>query len=127
MKHRITLHGKPLEIELSDTAEQALFERSRPLIAEINLVFGCLIIKRVWFREEIDCPTVPVTDKLEACFNVVRYTKTCRIADIDNGAESESFPIEKDIGTYVPKRVFIDFRKGEFSGHYSYDRALKIA
>jgi len=127
MNHVITLCEKPIEIELSDRAEQAISNRDKPIIAEINLVFGCLVIKRVWFRETVGMETVPVCKGLEACFNVVRYAKTCCIADIDNGAESEDFPIVKDKKSFVPDKVFIDYKKGEFSGRYTYDRALKIA
>jgi len=127
MNHTITLYEKTVEIELSDRAEQILSNQEKTLIAEINLVFGCLVIKRVWFREVVEMETVPVCKGLEACFNVVRYAKTCCIADIDNGAESEDFPITKDKKTFVPDKVFIDYKKGEFSGHFTYDRALKIA
>ncbi len=126
MNHSIRLCDKPIEIELSRQAEQAVSARTQPLIAEINLIFGCLVVKRVWFKDQVDCETVPVTDGLEVCFNVVRYTKTCRIADIDNGAESEDFPIVKDKKSFVPDKLFIDYKKGEFSGSYTYNRALKI-
>ncbi len=120
MKHSITLLDKVIEIELSSRAEQAVSARIAPIIAEINLVFGCLVIKRVWFREQVDCDAVSVTPGLEVCFNVVRYAKTCCIADIDNGAEAEDFPIVKDKKTFVPDNLFIDYKKGAFSGSYTY-------
>ncbi len=120
MKHSITLLDKVIKIELSPRAEQAVSARMAPVIAEINLVFGCLVIKRVWFREQVDCETVSVTPGLEVCFNVVRYAKTCCIADIDNGAEAEDFPIVKDKKTFVPDNLFIDYKKGCFSGAYTY-------
>lgn len=120
MKHAITLLDKTIEIELSPRAERAVSARIAPIIAEINLVFGCLVIKRVWFREQVDCETVSVTQGLEVCFNVVRYAKTCCIADIDNGAEAEDFPLVKDKKTYVPDNLFIDYKKRRFSGSYTY-------
>ncbi len=120
MKYTVTLLDKVIVIELSQRAEQAVSARTTPIIAEINLVFGCLVIKRVWFREQVDCETVSVTQGLDVCFNVVRYAKTCCIADIDNGAESEDFPIVKDKKTFVPDNLFIDYKKGNFSGSYTY-------
>ncbi len=125
MRHSITLFDKPLKIELSRPAERAISARNAPIIAELNLVFGCMVIKRVWFREQVDCKTVPVTPGLEVCFNVVRYAKTCRIADIDNGAEAEDFPIVKDKKSFVPDKLFIDYKKGRFSGNYTYTPGLK--
>lgn len=126
MNYSISLCNKPMEIELSRHAEQALSAQSQPVIAEINLIFGCLVVKRVWFRDQVDCDTVPVTKGLEVCFNVVRYAKTCHISDIDNGAESEAFPIVKDKKSFVPDKVFIDYKKGNFSGSYTYNRALRM-
>ncbi len=124
MNYAISLCDKPITIELSRHAEQALSARSQPLIAEIHLIFGCLVVKRVWFRDQVDCDTVPVINGLEVCFNVVRYAKTCRIADIDNGAKAEDFPIVKDKKTFVPDKIFIDYKKGNFLGSYTYARDL---
>ncbi|NOZ36688.1 MAG: hypothetical protein GXP11_01210 [Gammaproteobacteria bacterium] len=120
MPHLVSLLDKTIKIELSRAAERAISARDTPIIAELNLVFGCLVIKRVWFREQIDCATVSVIPGLEICFNVVRYAKTCRIADIDNGAEAEDFPIVKEKKTFVPDQLFIDYKKGNFSGSYTY-------
>ncbi|VAX12129.1 hypothetical protein MNBD_GAMMA24-1964 [hydrothermal vent metagenome] len=123
MKHAVTLLDKTIKIELSQAAERAISARNTPIIAEMNLVFGCLVIKRVWFKEQVDIDTVSVTPGLDLCFNVVRYTKTCRIADIDNGAEAEDFPLAKDKKTFVPDNLFIDYKKGCFSGNYTYLKA----
>ncbi len=127
MNYTITLYDKPVEIELSSRAEQNIAVRDTPIIAEVNLVFGCLVIKRVWFRESVEMETVQVIKGLDVCFNVVRYAKTCCITDIDNGAESEDFPIVKDKKSFVPDKVFIGYKKGEFFGQFTYDRTLKIA
>lgn len=123
MRYSATLFDKTVKIELSRPAERAISARNTPIIAELNLVFGCMVIKRVWFREQVECETVSVTPGLELCFNVVRYAKTCRIADIDNGAEAEDFPIVKDKKSFVPDKLFIDYKKGCFSGDYTYSNS----
>ncbi|NOX10126.1 MAG: hypothetical protein GXP22_11715 [Gammaproteobacteria bacterium] len=125
MNHSICLYDKQIVIEISQKAERALSARSQPIIAEINLIFGCLVLKRIWFREQVDLQTVPVTTGLMVCFNVVRYAKTCRISDIDDGAESEDFPIARDKKSFVPDKVFIDYKKGKFSGSYTYNTSAK--
>ncbi|VAW77891.1 hypothetical protein MNBD_GAMMA13-1436 [hydrothermal vent metagenome] len=125
MNYSVILYNSPIMVDLSKRAEQALVDRSAPLIAEIHLIFGCLVVKRVWFKEQVMCKTVPVNDQLELCFNVVRYAKTCCIADIDNGAIPEDFPLVREIDRFVPDSLSIDFRKGKFSGTFAYNRALR--
>ncbi len=125
MNYSVNLHNSPIVVDLSKRAEQALTDRNTPLIAEIHLIFGCLVVKRVWFKDQVACNTVPVTGVLELCFNVVRYAKTCCIADIDNGAIPEDFPLVREIDRFVPDTLSIDFRKGKFSGTFAYNRALR--
>src|SRR3569833_1026733 len=47
----ITLHDKSLEIRLTAAAQKALARRDRPLVAEMELLFSCLLRKREYFGE----------------------------------------------------------------------------
>lgn len=47
----ITLIGKIVEVRLSHTVQRALAERTTPLQAEMELLFSCLIRKRMRFGE----------------------------------------------------------------------------
>lgn len=124
MHEIIRLHDRPLCVRLGKRAAQELSRRQQPLLAEIDLIFGCMVAKRVWFRETLVDDAVAVTDKLWVCFRSVRYAKTCSLQAIDNGAESEAFPMKADKKHYVPDWLEIDFRKGEWSGTFGYDRAV---
>ena len=127
MNRAVSLYGKTLQVALSPAAQHALVERAAPLLAEIHLIFGCMIVKRVRFKETIAGVAVPVTDKLFVNFRPVRYQKTCRLSDIDADENPEDFPLVAERRCYVPDRLSIDFRAGGWRGDFTYDRALNAA
>ena len=123
MQYHVTLYGKAMQVELSTAAQCALQERTAPLLAEIHLVFGCLIVKRVRFKETISGVAVAVTDQLFVNFRPVRYQKSCRLSDIDADENPEDFPLVAQRRGYVPDRLMLDFRNGAWRGEFTYDRA----
>ncbi|HSW52583.1 MAG TPA: hypothetical protein VLG93_05080 [Sulfuricaulis sp.] len=120
MNTTILLHGKPVRVELSAAAESALAKRHHPLFAEVQLIFGCMIAKRVWFRDEPAKNAVPVNSKLKVWFRPARYAKACSFDDIDNGAEASDYPVAGDVGRFVPDLLSIDYRGGKFVGDFTY-------
>lgn len=123
MQKTIQLHGKTVHVELTGAALHAARRLQQLLVAEIHLIFGCLVVKRVWFRTDADADMQPVmiSDRLGAAFRVVRYAKSCRISHIDNGDESPmDFPLVGDRRRYVPDWLKIDFRGGKWAGSYGY-------
>jgi hypothetical protein len=116
----IRLHGKTVRVELSAAAEHALAKRAQPLFAEVQLIFGCMIAKRVWFRDEASPGAVPVTPKLNVWFRPARYEKACSFDDIDNGAVASDFPMAVDRKGFVPDVVRIDYRAGKWQGDFTY-------
>jgi hypothetical protein len=116
----IQLYGKPVRVELSTAAERALSKRTSPLFAEIQLIFGCMIAKRVWFRDEAAENAVPVNPKLNVWFRPARYQKACSFDDIDNGAEASDYPVVGDRHRFVPDVLFIDYRAGKWIGDFTY-------
>lgn len=120
----IQLHGKPVRVELSAVAERALTQRAKSLCAEVQLIFGCMIAKRVWFRDEVVQSAVPVNSKLSVWFRPARYQKACSFDDIDNGAEASDYPVVGDRRRFVPDAIFIDYRAGKFTGDFTYSMDL---
>lgn len=116
----IQLYGKPVRVELSAAAERVLARRAEPLYAEVQLIFGCMIAKRVWFRDEVVQNAVPVNSKLSIWFRPARYQKACSFDDIDNGAEASDYPVVGDWSRFVPDVLFIDYRSGKFTGDFTY-------
>lgn len=126
MEKTIRIHGKAVHVELTGAASHAARGLQQLLVAEIHLIFGCLLVKRVWFRTEaeVDIPPVMISDRLGAGFRVVRYAKSCRISHIDSGEELPTdFPLVADRHRYVPDWLKIDFRRGQWHGSFGYDRS----
>lgn len=120
MKTAIQLYGKPVQVELSAAADRALSRRAAPLFAEVQLIFGCMVAKRVWFHDEANQGAVPVTPKLSVWFRPARYEKACSFDDIDNGAVASDFPMAVDRMRFVPDVVRIDYRAGKWIGDFTY-------
>ena len=120
MNTTIQLYGKPVRVELSAAAERALAKRAEPLYTEVQLIFGCMVAKRVWFRDEANKDAVPVTPKLSVWFRPARYERTCSFDDIDSGAVASDFPMVVDRKRFVPDVVHIDYRAGKWVGDFTY-------
>jgi len=124
MDYSVIQHGKCIRVSLSRRAEVALVKRDKPLTAVVHLIFGCMVAKRVWFREQVDAELTRVTENLNLNFDVVRYAN-CSLRNIDGGGEPESFPLGRDVSDFVPDLLVIDYKKKEFTGEFTYKRKLQ--
>ena len=113
----ITLHDKSLEIRLTTAAQKALARRDRPLVAEMELLFSCLLRKRVYFGDVAEQST-PVNDRLSVRFKPI-MTRRCSVAEGGATPPSEGFPLENP-RPYVPNWLAIDYRQGEWVGNFGY-------
>ena len=113
----VTLHDKTLEIRLTRAAQKALAKRDRPLVAEMELLFSCLLRKRVHFGESVD-ESSPVNDQLSVRFKPI-MTRRCSVAEGGATPPSEGFPLENP-RPYVPRWLAIDYRRGEWVGDFGY-------
>ncbi len=120
MNTTIQLYGKPVRVELTAAAERALNRRTEPLYTEVQLIFGCMVAKRVWFRDEANKDAVPVTPKLSVWFRPARYERACSFDDIDGGAVASDFPMAVNRKGFVPDVVRIDYRAGKWVGDFTY-------
>lgn len=108
----IRISGKDVEVIFSANANKALARRSRPLIVEMELAFACFARKTVRFHEELPgCELAYVTDQLAVYAHAV-IPDRCETSQAANGPHAET-------GRYIPKRLWIDFKKGQWIGEYS--------
>lgn len=126
MKTIVKLHERPVHISISKKALAVFASNKTPLVAEIDLIFGCMVAKRLWFKDVIPEDAIKVVDNLFVCFRSVRYAKTCVFADIDNGAVPEEFPIALEKRRFVPDWLNIEFKKGKLVGTFGFDRNMQI-
>ncbi|VAW75760.1 hypothetical protein MNBD_GAMMA15-2469 [hydrothermal vent metagenome] len=122
MNYSVSLQGRQVQVELSRCAENALNTRNQPLVAVVHLIFGCMVAKRVWFKESVEDEVAKVNDKLNLTFNAVRYA-VCSLELIDGGAEPEDFPMVIEKSRFVPDVVRIDYSNKKFLGEFTYQRS----
>ena len=113
----VTLHDKTLEVRLTKAAQKALGKRDRLLVAEMELLFSCLLRKRVYFGETAEQSTL-VNERLAVRFKPI-MTRRCSVADGGATPPSEGFPLENP-RPYVPNWLSIDFRRGQWVGNFGY-------
>jgi hypothetical protein len=113
----ISLHDKSLEIRLTAAAKKALALRDRPLVVEMELLFSCLLRKRVHF-DAAGAPSTPVNDRLAVRFRPI-MTRHCSVSATDGPPPSDDFPIANP-RPYVPNWLAIDYRRGEWVGDFGY-------
>ena len=71
----VSINGKPVIVEWTQTAARSLANRSRPLVVELELYFSCLVKKFVHFHDEAPRrTTIQVADKLHLYFRAVAST-----------------------------------------------------
>lgn len=114
----ITLSDKTLEIRLSRAAERALAARATPLLAEMELLFSCLIRKRVRFSDLMAADATPASDSLSVRFRPV-MTRVCAVSDVGGAPPLDDFPIANP-KPYVPRWLSIDYRQGHWLGEFGY-------
>lgn len=115
----VSVNGKPVTVEWTRAAQRALEQRSRPLVLELELYFSCLVKKFVHVHDEVERPTVAVTDKLQLFFRPVTSTAcTMELAD-RLGRQPE---IELDTATarkLAPRHVRLDHAGGAWRASFS--------
>ena len=113
----VILHDKSLEVRLTAAAKDALARRTAPLVAEMELLFSCLLRKRVLLGGAL-AGADPVNDRLAVRFRPI-MTRHCNVSDNDGPPPSDDFPIANP-RPYVPNWLRIDFRRGEWLGEFGY-------
>jgi len=117
MNRNITLDGKTLRVELSQSAEQQLALRQQPLQVEMELYFSCLIRKRVVFHEPAQQQTVAAGEaQLDITFRPV-MTRECGIDYDGTEPPVTDFPIVNK-AAFTPRLLSIDFVNRQWQGQF---------
>jgi hypothetical protein len=120
MNTTVTVQYKPVRVSLSAAARRALLARGRPLLAEMELYFSCLIRKRVRFCElDAAADTTPVNEHLHVRFHPV-MTASCGADYQGDEPPLTDFPVTNP-AAFVPNWLQIDFRHGDWTGQFGFD------
>lgn len=118
MNETIEFQGKPLTIETTRRAQQALADRTVPLLAEMQLYFSCMIVKQVYFHDEDDSAnSTRVNNALAIRFRPV-MRETCSFDKILETPKSDLAIAHAE--NFVPKWLKIDFTDKGWSGQFGY-------
>lgn len=119
MSYSVNISGKTVNVNLTQSARQALSNAAGPIQVEMELYFSCLIRKRVLFRDGgMELPGVPVADNLYVQFRPVMTRQCGKDYDGDEPPLAD-FPIE-DATPFVPRWLKIDYRRGKWLGEFGY-------
>lgn len=115
----VSINGKAVSVECTETAAQALAERSAPLVLELELYFSCLVKKFVHFHDEAPGrTTVDVSDKLQLYFRAVTST-ACTIEVAERLGRQPESELETAVARKLaPKRVRLDRVAGQWSAEF---------
>lgn len=119
MRSTVEILNKPVQVEWSKAADNALLALSKPLSVEMELYFSCLIRMKVRFGDKAHSREfVPVNERLGVAFRPV-MTKACKVDREDQEAPLADFPI-KNPAAFVPRWLKIDYRHGVWEGEFGY-------
>ncbi len=108
-----------LEVDLSARAGSRLTRRRVPLLAELEILFGCLVRKRVNFRDLTDeDDALVVNEKLSIIVRPVLF-ELCAPQDGESSPPVVDMPVV-DVSRLIPHHLVIDFEDGEWVGSFSF-------
>jgi hypothetical protein len=117
MRATAEILGKEVLVEWSAAADKALGSLATPLLVEMELYFSCLLRKMVRFNRQSSLRyAVAVTPQLTVGFRPV-MSKICRVSEVEGEPPLEDFNIVKP-EAFVPKTLFIDFKRGQWVGEF---------
>ncbi len=116
----LSIDGRVLELRWTGRAQRALECRREPLIVELQLLFSCVVKKRVLFHDRAPFERVPVAGKIEIAFHPVAS------AACDPVEFARDYPVDRSLDgvaarkMVLPNWVEIDYRRGAWEGRFGY-------
>ncbi len=112
--------AKHIQLELTPRAAKALSGLSEPLQVQLELLFSCLVRKRIHFspRERGDAFSLQCgNDKVAVEFRPI-MTKACTISG-DDAPDYVDFPIQR-AEAFIPKWLKLDFKNQQWAGEFGW-------
>jgi hypothetical protein len=118
---QLSLRGNPLTVSWTRRAERQLVRQSRPLLAEMQLYFSCVVKKRVVFHEEVfddATATLAVNDHLTIAFRPVEANSCDPLEFAANHPVRREFDSRAAFKMH-PSHLHLDFKHGKWLGEFS--------
>ena len=118
---RLTLRNNPLTVSWTRRADRQLQSLNRPLLAEMQLYFTCVVKKRVLFHQQPpadELEVVEVNEQLQIAFRPVE-ANSC-----DPQEFAANFPVKQEFETMGavkmhPSQLRIDYKGGNWVGEFN--------
>lgn len=115
----VDIADRRVTVTLTDAARAALAGRSTPLVAEAEVLFSCLIRKRLTFRDhDADQLSWPVSDDLHVAVRPVLY-ELCKPEPDASEPPIVDFVVD-DITALLPGSITVDHVDGAWTGSFHY-------
>jgi len=112
---------REIRVVTSKAADRQLSRLANPLDVQMELLFSCVIRKRVLFRIPEGVKTYPMAgadERINLCFRPV-MTKVCLVSEVEDVPDLEDFPIQR-IEAFIPRWLRLDFRAGSWHGDFGW-------
>ena len=126
INHIIAMQGKDITIDCSKSAKQEFSRLNSPVYLQMELLFSCMVTKRVVQVSEKHCSLqVQLNNSVFLSFRPIR-TNVCAPhgVDIHEHDEVEVIDIE-DPERFIPDWLYIDYCKNVWCGEFGYSRKSK--
>lgn len=116
-KDSIDIRGKKMAVMYSKRAEKALWLRTTPLIAELQLYFTCVVQKRVVFHEQTELDTINASPNLKVAYHTV-LSNACGPIEF-----ADKHPVKKELNSkgaqfMRPSMFQIDYKDNKWIGEF---------
>lgn len=110
---------KSVRVIVSKSASGQLAQLEGKLDVQLELLFSCVVRKRVLFKPSEQVKTYPMDghDKLNIRFRPV-MTKVCLVSE-NALPDLEDFPIV-NAAAYMPRWLELDYRHGKWTGDFGW-------
>ena len=118
-RQQLTVGDRSLDVELSPFAGNHLARRDKPLLAELEILFSCLVRKQINFRDLTDDDeAIFISDKLSIIVRPVLF-ELCAKDEGESHPPIVDLPVV-DVSRLIPHHLTIDFVDGEWTGSFSF-------
>jgi hypothetical protein len=115
----VSMNNRPVRVQWTRAAAQALARRTTPLVVELELYYSCLVKKFVHFHDvPPDRATVAADPKLRLFFRPVTSTACSMEKAAALGRQPEVEITTEAVRRIAPKAVHIDHVAGQWRGRY---------
>lgn len=113
----VQMRGKDIKIQWTKRAENAFKLRTKPLIAEMQLYFSCVVKKRVLFHDASNMEKFNVNNKLAISFRPVQAA-ACSPEEF-----ADKYPVNNEFDSAAairmhPSLLSLDFIDGNWKGEF---------